>query len=188
MKNKKPIPPMQQLAAQLFGKIKDKSEAKQMLQELYKYGIESMLKAELDEHLNQEEQQDFTEKNYRNGNSVKTVKSSIGDLALNIPRDRNITFSPMFVPKHSRMIDNIEDVVIGLYARGMNTRDIEDQIKDIYQIEISETTFSNINSRVIEYMKLWQNRPLEKVYFSVWMDAISIKVKDNGKINNKSIY
>jgi putative transposase len=188
MKEKKESNPMQQLAAELFGKIKDKSEAKQMFQELYKYGIEAMLKAELDEHLNQEKQENYPVINYRNGNSKKTVKSSIGELALNIPRDRNSTFSPMFVPKHSRMIDNIEDVVIGLYARGMNTRDIEDQIRDIYQIDISETTVSNITSRVIEYMKLWQNRPLEKVYFSLWMDAISIKVKENGKVSNKSIY
>jgi putative transposase len=188
MKEKKEPNPMQQLASELFGKVKDKSEAKQMLQDLYKYGIEAMLKSELDEHLDQEKQQEASDINYRNGNSKKTVKSSIGDLALNIPRDRNSTFSPLFVPKHSRMIDNIEDVVIGLYARGMNTRDIEDQIKDIYQIDISETTVSNITSRVLEYMKLWQNRPLEKVYFSLWMDAISIKVKENGKVNNKSIY
>jgi putative transposase len=188
MKEKKEANPMQQLASELFGKIKDKSEAKQMLQELYKYGIEAMLKAELDEHLEEGKQSVNPDINYRNGTSKKTVKSSIGDLALNVPRDRNSSFSPMFVPKHSRMIDNIEDVVIGLYARGMNTRDIEDQIRDIYQLEISETTVSNITSRVLDYMKQWQNRPLEKVYFSVWMDAISIKVKDNGKINNKSIY
>ena len=188
MKEKKEPNPMQQLAAELFGKVKDKSEAKQMFQELYKYGIEAMLKAELDEHLDHEKHEESPDGNYRNGTSKKTVKSSIGDLALNIPRDRNSTFSPMFVPKHERVIDNIEDVVIGLYARGMNTRDIEDQIREIYQIDISETTVSNITNRVIEYMKLWQNRPLEKVYFSVWMDAISIKVKDNGKINNKSIY
>lgn len=188
MKEKTPPNPMQQLAGELFGKIKDKSEAKQMFQELYKYGIEAMLKAELDEHLSHEKHEESLDGNYRNGISKKTVKSSIGDLSLNIPRDRNSSFSPMFVPKHARMIDDIEDVIIGLYARGMNTRDIEDQIKDIYQIEISATTVSNITSRVIEYMKLWQNRPLEKVYFSLWMDAISIKVKDNGKINNKSIY
>lgn len=188
MKEKKTPNPMQQLAEELFGKVKDKTEAKQMFQELYKYGIEAMLKAELDEHLSHEKHEESPDGNYRNGSSKKTVKSSIGDLALNVPRDRNSSFSPMFVPKHVRMIDNIEDVVIGLYARGMNTRDIEDQIRDIYQIEISETTVSNITARVIEYMKLWQNRPLEKVYFSVWMDAISIKVKDNGKINNKSIY
>ena len=140
MKEKKEPNSMQQLAGELFGKIKDKSEAKQMFQELYKYGIEAMLKAELDEHLDQEKQQEPPEVNYRNGNSKKTVKSSIGDLALNIPRDRNSTFSPMFVPKHSRMIDN-KDIVIGLYARGMNTGDIEDQIREIYQIDLSERLF-----------------------------------------------
>lgn len=187
MKEKKQPNPMEQLATELFSKVKSTSEAKEMLQQLYKYGIEAVLKAELDEHLYQEKQ-DELEVNFRNGNSKKTVKSSIGELALNIPRDRNSTFSPMFVPKHSRMVDNVEDVVIGLYARGMNTRDIEDQIREIYQIEISETTVSNITSRVLEYMKQWQNRPLDKVYFSLWMDAISIKVKDNGKVLNKSIY
>lgn len=188
MKEKKEPNPMQQLATELFSKAKNTSEAKDLLQQLYKYGIEAMLKAELDEHLDQEKDEESADVNYRNGNSKKTVKSSIGDLALNVPRDRNSTFSPMFVPKHSRMIDNVEDVVIGLYARGMNTRDIEDQIREIYKIEISETTVSNITSRVLEYMKQWQNRPLEKVYFSLWMDAISIKVKDNGKVLNKSIY
>jgi transposase-like protein len=188
MKERKEPNSMQQLAAELFSKAKNTSEAKELLQQLYKYGIEAMLKAELDEHLDQEKGEETADVNYRNGNSKKTVKSSVGDLALNVPRDRNSTFSPMFVPKHSRMIDNIEDVVIGLYARGMNTRDIEDQIREIYKIEISETTVSNITSRVLEYMKQWQNRPLEKVYFSLWMDAIGIKVRDNGKVLNKSIY
>jgi putative transposase len=188
MKEKKEKSQIQELAAELFSKVKNTTDAKQMLQDLYKYGIEAVLKAELDEHLEQEKGYQDTEINYRNGNSSKTVKSSIGDIALNIPRDRNSTFSPLFVPKHSRMIDNIEDVVIGLYARGMNTRDIEDQIREIYRVDISETTVSNITARVLEYMRLWQNRPLEKVYFSVWMDAISIKVKDNGKVINKSIY
>jgi len=187
MKEKKEPNPMQQLAEQLFGKIKDKSEAKEMLSELYKYGIEAMLKAELDEHLEHDKHEESPDGNYRNGSSKKTVKSSIGDLALNIPRDRNSTFSPIAVPKHERMIDKIEDVVIGLYARGMNTRDIEDQVKDIYGITISETTVSNITARVIEYMKQWQTRPLEKIYFAVWMDAIVVKVKDNGKVINKAI-
>ena len=103
MKEKKEPNPMQQLAEQLFGKIKDKSEAKEMLSELYKYGIEAMLKAELDEHLEHDKHEESPDGNYRNGSSKKTVKSSIGDLALNIPRDRNSTFSPIAVPKHERM-------------------------------------------------------------------------------------
>lgn len=187
MKEKKEPNPMQQIAEQLFGKIKDKSEAKNMLSELYKYGIEAMLRAELDEHLEHDKHDESLDGNYRNGSSKKTVKSSIGDLTLNIPRDRNSSFSPIAVPKHDRMIDKIEDVVIGLYARGMNTRDIEDQIKDIYGLTISETTVSNITARVIDYMKQWQQRPLESIYYSVWMDAIVIKVRDNGKVINKAI-
>ncbi len=187
MKLKKEPNPMQQIAEQLFGKIKDKSEAKNMLSELYKYGIEAMLKAELDEHLEHDKHAESPDGNYRNGSSKKTVGSSIGDIALNIPRDRNSSFSPIAVPKHERMIDKIEDVVIGLYARGMNTRDIEDQIMDIYGLTISETTVSNITSRVIEYMKQWQQRPLESIYYALWMDAIVIKVRENGKVINKAI-
>jgi putative transposase len=178
---------MQQLAEELFSGVKGRDQAKEMLSQLYKYGIEAILKAELDEHLEHEKHEESPDGNYRNGSSKKTVKSSIGDLALNIPRDRNSSFSPIAVPKHERMIDNIENVVIGLYARGMNTRDIEDQIKDIYGLQISETTVSNITNRVLEYMKQWQTRPLERVYFSVWMDALVVKVRDNGKIINKAI-
>lgn len=188
MKKPKEVNPIKTIAEELFGGVKDKKEFNNLLTELFKHGIETVLRAELDEHLGHDKHEESPDGNYRNGTSKKTVKSSIGDIALSIPRDRNSSFSPMFVPKHERIIDGIEDVVIGLYARGMNTRDIEDQIKDIYKIEISETTVSNITNRVIEYMKQWQNRPLESVYLTVWMDAISIKVRENGKVNNKSVY
>jgi putative transposase len=188
MKNQEEKDPMKQLAEELFGKVKDKKEFNSILSDLIKHGIETVLKAEMDEHLGHEKHQPSEDGNTRNGSSKKTVKGSIGDIALSVPRDRNSSFQPQFVPKHQRMIDNIEDVIIGLYARGMNTRDIEDQIRDIYHIEVSETTVSNVTNRVIDYMKQWQNRPLDKVYFTVWMDAISIKVKENGKVTNKSVY
>jgi transposase-like protein len=188
MKKTKETNPMKAYAEEIFAGVKDKKEFKDILSELFKHGIEAVLKAELDEHLGHGRYEQSIDGNYRNGSSKKRVKSSIGDIVLNIPRDRNSTFSPMFVPKHERMIDEIEDVVIGLYARGMNTRDIEEQIRDIYKIEVSETTISNITGRVIEYMKQWQNRPLEPVYYVIWMDAISIKVRENGKVNNKSVY
>jgi len=93
-----------------------------------KEGLETVLKAEMEEHLGHEKNGSSQNGNYRNGFSEKTVKGSIGDIALSIPRDRQSTFEPQFVPKHQRMIDKVEDVIIGLYARGMNTRDIEDQI------------------------------------------------------------
>ncbi|HEY8361925.1 MAG TPA: IS256 family transposase [Tissierellaceae bacterium] len=188
MKKKKEESPYAAIVADLFKNVRSKEEFNQIMTQLMKEGLETVLRAELDEHLDHDKNQPSEDGNTRNGFSKKTVKGSIGDIALSIPRDRNSTFEPQFVPKHQRMIDKVEDVIIGLYARGMNTRDIEDQIKEIYGIEVSETTVSNVTSRVIEYMKQWQNRPLEKIYFTVWMDALSIKVKENGKVNNKSVY
>jgi transposase-like protein len=187
MKKKTPSP-LSPIAEELFKGVRSKEEFNKIVSELIKQGIETVLKAELDEHLGNQRSQSSTSGNHRNGYSDKTVKGNIGDIALSIPRDRQALFEPQLIPKHQRMIDNIEDVIIGLYARGMNTRDIEDQIRDIYGIEVSETTVSNVTARVIDFMKQWQNRPLEKQYFIAWMDCIVIKVKDNGKINNKAIY
>lgn len=187
-KKKKEESPLNSLAAELFKGVRSKEDFNKIVADLIKHGMETVLKAEIDEHLGHEKHEPSASGNHRNGFTEKTVKGSIGDVALSIPRDRWGTFEPQIVPKHQRMIDNVEDVIIGLYARGMNTRDIEDQIRDIYGIEVSETTVSNVTSRVIEYMKQWQNRPLEHQYFIVWMDCIVIKVKESGKVNNKSIY
>jgi putative transposase len=187
MKKKEPSP-LSPIAQELFKGIRSKEEFNKIVSELIKQGIETVLKAEIDDHLGNEKNEPSPTGNYRNGFSEKTVKGSVGDMALSIPRDRNSTFEPQLIPKHQRMIDNIEDVIIGLYARGMNTRDIEDQIRDIYKIDVSETTVSNVTNRVIEYMKQWQNRPLEKMYCVAWMDCIVLKVKDNGKVINKAVY
>jgi transposase-like protein len=188
MKKQKEINPMADLAAQLFKGVRTQEEFKSIFSTLMKEGLETVLKAEMEEHLGHEKNGSSQNGNYRNGFSEKTVKGSIGDIALSIPRDRQSTFEPQFVPKHQRMIDKVEDLIIGLYARGMNTRDIEDQIKEIYSIEVSETTVSNVTARVLDYMKQWQSRPLENIYYVVWMDAIVIKVRENGKVNNKAVY
>lgn len=185
---KKEESPLSPLAQALFKDVRSKEDFNKIVSELIKHGIETVLQAELDEHLDHGKHELSSDGNYRNGSSSKKVKGSIGDIALSIPRDRHSSFEPQLIPKHQRMIDNIEDVIIGLYARGMNTRDIEDQIRDIYHIEVSETTVSNVTSRVIEYMKQWQNRGLEQQYFIVWMDCIVIKVKENNKVINKAIY
>jgi putative transposase len=188
MKKQKESNPMADLAAQLFKGVRTQEEFKSIFSTLMKEGLETVLKAEMEDHLGHEKNGSSQNGNYRNGFSEKTVKGSIGDIALSIPRDRQSTFEPQFVPKHQRMIDKVEDVIIGLYARGMNTRDIEDQIKEIYGIEVSETTVSNVTARVLDYMKQWQSRPLENIYYVVWMDAIVIKVRENGKVNNKAVY
>lgn len=112
----------------------------------------------------------------------------MGEVELDIPRDRNSTFEPVLIPKRSRTVEGIEEIVISLYARGMSVRDIELQIRDIYGYNISDATISNITSKIQSHVTEWQNRPLASVYFVVWMDGIVFKVRQNGKVINKTIY
>lgn len=174
-----------------FKQFKNKEEFKDFFQSLFKEGVESMLQAELDEHLGYEKHsvEGHNSGNSRNGTSKKTVKSaSLGDMVLNIPRDRNSEFAPQLIPKHSRMSDQIEEAIIGLYSRGMSTRDIEEQVREMYGVDVSEGTISNVTSRIIEHVKEWQNHPLEKRYYVLWMDGIAFKIRHNARIVNKTIF
>ena len=171
-------------------KIKSQSELDDFFSDLYKQAVEGMLKAEMKEHLGYEKHR-AREKpgdNSRNGFSKKTLKTSIGDIPLDVPRDRESSFDPVIVPKHQRMSARIEQAIITLYSRGMSTRDIEATVKEIYGVELSEGTVSNITNSIIENIKEWQQRPLEEVYFVVWMDGIVIKIRHNGKVQGKTIY
>ncbi|MBW1613221.1 MAG: IS256 family transposase [Deltaproteobacteria bacterium] len=171
-------------------KIKTQSELDEFFHDLYKQAVEGMLKAEMDEHLGYEKHQygDKVIDNSRNGYSKKTLKTNIGDIPLDVPRDRESGFEPVIVPKHQRMSARIEQAIITLYARGMSTRDIEETIKDIYGIQLSEGTVSNITNSIIENIRQWQQRPLEEVYYVIWMDGIVIKVRHNGRVQGKTIY
>ena len=171
-------------------KIKSQSELDDFFSDLYKQAVEGMLKAEMDEHLGYEKHQvqDKPGDNSRNGFSKKTLKTNIGDIPLDVPRDRESSFDPVVVPKHQRMSARIEQAIITLYSRGMSTRDIEATVKEIYGVELSEGSVSNITNTIVENIKEWQQRPLEEVYFVVWMDGIVIKVRHNGKVQGKTIY
>ena len=171
-------------------KIKTQGEFESFIQELYKQGVEALLKAEMHEHLGYPKHtaEGRNSGNSRNGYSGKTLKTNLGDIALDVPRDRNSTFEPIAVPKHQRMSAKIEHAIITMYSRGMTTRDIEATIKDIYGIEVSEGSISNITSAILEDIKEWQQRPLEPVYFVIWMDGIVMKVRQNGKVQGKTIY
>lgn len=174
-----------------FKQFKSKEDFQSFFSELYKQGVEEMLKAELDEHLGYEKhsKEGHNTGNSRNGSYTKKVKTeSLGDLILNIPRDRNSEFSPQLIPKGSRMSDKLEEAIIGMYSRGMTTSDISRQVQEVYGVEVSEGTISNVTNRILEHVKEWQNRPLEPVYFTVWMDGIVMKVRHNGKYINKCIY
>jgi len=179
-----------QIPEEALQKIKSQSELDDFFHDLYKQAVEGMLKAELDDHLGYEKHQ-AREKpgdNSRNGFSKKTLKTNIGDIHLDVPRDRESSFDPIIVPKHQRMSSRIEQAIITLYSRGMSTRDIEATVKDIYGVELSEGSVSNITNTIVENIKEWQQRPLEEVYFVVWMDGIVIKIRHNGRVQGKTIY
>jgi transposase-like protein len=180
-----------QLPKDFFKQFKNKEDFKSFFNDLYKRGVEEMLQAELDAHLGylKHSKEGHNTGNSRNGSYPKKVKTqSLGDMVLNIPRDRNSDFDPQLIPKGQRMSDKLEESIIGMYSRGMTTSDISEQVKEVYGVEVSEGTISNVTHRILEHVKEWQNRPLESVYFTVWMDGIVLKVKQGGKYINKCIY
>ena len=179
------------LPKDFFKQFKSKEDFHSFFNELFKQGVEEMLQAELDEHLGYEKhsKEGYNSGNSRNGSYKKTVKSeSLGDMVLNIPRDRNSDYEPQLIPKGQRMSDKLEEAITGMYSRGMTTSDISEQVKEIYGVDVSEGTISNVTNRIIEHVKEWQNRPLEPLYMTVWMDGIMLKVRQNGKYINKCVF
>ena len=170
--------------------IKDVNGIYDTMKDMFKDVLQEMLEAEMDVTLgyskNEAKGKDTT--NIRNGYSSKNLKTKYGNIEMDIPRDRNSEFEPKIVPKYQRNISGIEDKVIALYARGMSTRDIHDQVKDIYGIEVSAEMVSKITEKIVPEIKEWQSRPLETVYPFVFMDAIHYKIRDNGQIVNKAAY
>lgn len=164
------------------------------LKELFKDTLQEMLEAELSTNLSTNlgyekyEKKEKETSNSRNGYSSKTVKTQFGEMKLNIPRDREGEFEPIIVLKHKRDISGIEEKIISLYARGMSTRDIHEQIKELYGIEVSAEMVSKITDRIIPEIKEWQSRPLEKIYPFIFMDAIHYKVRTEQHIINKAAY
>ena len=147
-----------------------------------------MLEGELDSHLGYDKHQKSDNSNARNGFTEKTVKTSLGESRIQVPRDRDSSFNPMIVPKRGNMVDGIENVIVSLYAKGMSNSDIEEQIREVYGFEVSTSTISRITDAITDDIVAWQNRPLEPVYLIVWMDGIVFKVRENSKVINKTIY
>lgn len=164
------------------------NEVLSSLKELFKDVLQEALEGELDETLGYGKHEVSEKKNSRNGYSKKTIKTELGEISLNIPRDRNGEFEPQIVPKHQRNVNGIEDKILSLYSKGMTTRDISDQIKELYDVEISAETVSNITNRILPLVSEWQNRPLEKTYSFIFMDAIHYKVRDDKRVVVKAAY
>lgn len=164
-----------------------------LIQRLVKDVLENILEAEMEEHLGRDkyeraEHNDSSKKNYRNGYSSKNVRSSFGDVDLDIPRDRNAEFQPQIIKKYETVCTELDKKVISLYAKGMSTSDIQAEIEDLYGITISPSMVSRITDKVMESAVEWQNRTLDKVYPIVYLDALYFKVRSNGKIVNKAVY
>ncbi|MBU3181752.1 IS256 family transposase [Clostridium psychrophilum] len=160
------------------------------MKNMFRDVLQETLEAEMDSELGYDKY-DISEKqtsNSRNGYSKKTVKSELGAIDLNIPRDRKGEFEPKILPKYQRNINGIEDKITALYATGMTTRDISEQIKNLYDVDISAEMVSNITNRILPLVTEWQNRPLEKTYSFVFMDAIHFKVRDDKHIAIKAAY
>lgn len=191
MKKKEENPIINQvLTPEFLKQFKDSGELNSFMEDLYARAMEQMIEGEMDSHLGytKHSPEGINSGNSRNGKTSKKIKTTLGEVALEIPRDRNSTFEPVLIPKRSRTVEGIEEIVISLYARGMSVRDIELQIRDIYGYTISDATISNITAKVQSHITEWQSRPLSSVYFVVWMDGIVFKVRQNGKVINKTIY
>lgn len=160
------------------------------MKEMFREVLQEALEAEMDTQLGYDKY-DISEKetsNSRNGYSKKTIKSELGPVTLSIPRDRNGEYDPKIVPKYQRNVTGIEEKILALYAAGMTTRDISEQIKNLYDVDISADMVSNITNRIIPLVSEWQNRPLEKRYSFVFMDAIHYKVRDDKQVVVKAAY
>ena len=126
--------------------------------------------------------------NRRNGTSRKTLKTEDGELAIAIPRDRDSSFDPVLIKKHQRRLEGFDEKVIALYARGLSMKDIQGYLREIYGTEISPELISTVTDAVMEDVTAWQNQPLESHYAFVYLDAIIVKIRDNGHIANKAVY
>ncbi len=178
------------LTPEFLKQFKDSKDLNNFIDDLFTKGMEQMLEGELDGHLGyaKHSPEGINSGNSRNGKTRKKIRSKRGELEIEVPRDRNSTFDPVLVPKRSRFVEGVEEIIISLYARGMSIRDIETQIREIYGLNVSDATISNVTSRVHTLVAEWQSRPLAPVYFVVWMDGIVFKVRQNGKVVNKTIY
>lgn len=160
------------------------------LKDIFGPMFESMLQGEMDSHLGYESNDHGYKDtdNRRNGYIHKNVKTTYGDVPVDVPRDRDASFNPVAIPKRTRDVSGIEDKVLSMYARGMSQRDIADTIEDIYGFEISHETISNITDRVIQTAEEWQNRPLKKFYTFVFVDCLFVSIRKEMETKSCAVY
>lgn len=171
-----------------LSQFKTGAELFSFMKELQKRGVEQFLEAEMEEHLGYGKNELSDGTNARNGYTTKKIRTSLGESEIQVPRDRDSSFTPITVPKRKNIIDGLENIIISFYAKGMSVSDIQEQIKELYEFEVSTSAISRITDKISSDIISWQNRPLEPIYLIVWMDGIVFKVRENSKVINKTIY
>ena len=161
-----------------------------LLQQLTKAVVERALQGELTHHLGYEKHspEGNNSGNSRNGKSKKTIRGKRGQLEIDVPRDRNAKFEPQLIKRGQTRFDGFDDKIISMYARGMTCREIQSHLQEIYSVEVSPDLISTVTDGVIDEVRAWQSRPLDAVYPILYLDALQVKVKDQGRVSNKAIY
>jgi transposase-like protein len=163
-------------------------EVRERIRGLVKQAMQEALEGELEDFLGYPKHQQNPSENSRNGHSVKTVQTDSGPMEVEVPRDRKSDFQPKLIRKRQTVLDDLEEKIVAMYAKGMTTRDIQDILGDMYGTEISPSLISRITDRVLPRLEEWQSRPLQERYVIVWFDCIFYKVRHDGKVENKAIY
>ena len=172
--------------------IETAQDIQEALRDLLGGTIQSMMEAEMDQHLGYEnyERLDPRENgdNYRNGTKKKKVRSQYGEFQVDVPQDRNSSFEPRIVKKRQKDISEIDQKIIAMYARGLSTRQFSDQIEEIYGFECSESFISDVTDKVLQEITDWQTRPLDDVYPIVFMDAVHFSVREDNRVKKLAAY
>ncbi len=161
-----------------------------LLQQLTKAVVERALQGEMTHHLGYEKHDPAGQHtgNSRNGKSSKTIKGKRGQIEIAVPRDRASEFEPQLIKKGQTRFDGFDDKIISMYSRGMTCREIKAHLQEIYSVEVSPDLISTVTDGVIDEVRAWQSRPLDAVYPILYLDALQVKVKDQGRVSNKAIY
>lgn len=161
-----------------------------LLKQLTKALLERAMQAELSDHLGYEKHDPvgYNTGNSRNGKSQKKLKGDFGQIELETPRDRNGTFEPKIVPKGQTRFKGFDEKILSMYARGMTTREIQAHLEEIYGVEVSPTLISNVTEAIQDEVRAWQNRALEPIYPILYLDALYVRMRDNGHVQNRAVY
>ena len=191
-RKKKELKANELLARQIIEQYQPETVAdmQNALKDIFGPMFETMLQGEMSQHLGYEnnERREKETTNRRNGYTKKNVKTSAGEVEIQVPRDREASFEPKLIPKRQRDVSAIEDKVLSMYAKGLSQRDIAETIEDIYGFEISHETISEITDRVIEQLEDWQNRPLKKFYTFLFVDCLYVTIRKDYETKNYAVY